>query len=209
MGRQPTRLTLDDLPFLPGGCGTCAFWQLDPVRRRRATAADHADEKAGWLSHVLRDWGSCGRVIRHDSQIVAHVIYAPPVLVPGAVGFPTSPISPDAVMLVSLQVAAECRDMGLGRVLVQAMARDLIKRGGIKAVEAFADTRGDDGEHCLVPADFLLSVGFRTLRAHARTPRMRMDLRTTLTWREELEEAFERLRRPVVRPVATRLSPDG
>jgi hypothetical protein len=30
-------------------------------------------------------------------------------------------------------------------MLVQGMARDLIERGGIKAVEAFGDTRGDAG----------------------------------------------------------------
>jgi hypothetical protein len=48
--------------------------------------------------------------------------------------------------------------------------------------------------------DFLTSVGFKTQRAHARHPRMRMDLRTTLSWREELEGALERLL-GAVRPV--------
>jgi hypothetical protein len=72
------------------------------------------------------------------------------------------------------------------------MAKDLILRGGVKAVEAFGDTRGFTG-HCVVPADFLLAVGFSTHRAHAVNPRMRMDLRTTLSIREELERGLETL----------------
>jgi hypothetical protein len=81
-------------------------------------------------------------------------------------------------------------------MLVQGMARDLIERGGIAAVEAFGDTRGPgrpEARHCVTPVDFLTGVGFKTQRAHAITPRMRMDLRTTLSWREELEGALERL----------------
>jgi hypothetical protein len=76
------------------------------------------------------------------------------------------------------------------------MASDLIERGGIAAVEAFGDTRGPGrpgARTCVTPVDYLTSVGFKTQRAHAVTPRMRMDLRTTLTWREELEGALEKL----------------
>jgi hypothetical protein len=69
------------------------------------------------------------------------------------------------------------------------MAADLVRRG-VRAVEAVAaDGRGSD---CLVPADFLLAVGFTTVRAHPRTPRLRLDLRSTR--REDLvESALERL----------------
>jgi hypothetical protein len=55
----------------------------------------------------------------------------------------------------------------------------------------------------VIPADFLLRVGFKTQRNHARYPRLRMDLRTVLTWREEVESALERLLeavRPRARP---------
>ena len=41
--------------------------------------------------------------------------------------------------------------------------------------------------------EFLGSVGFKTHRAHPTTPRMRMDLRTALSWRDEVESALERL----------------
>ncbi len=124
------------------------------------------------------------------------MIWAPPVHVPSADGFATAPVSSDAVLLTTAHVDPAHRGGGLGRMLVQGMAKDLVKRGGVRAVEAFGDTRGRTGR-CVVPADFLLSVGFSTVRAHAVNPRMRMDLRTTLSLREELEKGLERLLAPV------------
>ena len=195
MVRKIERLTLDHLDRLPGGCGSCVFWELDPVRRDKVRGHE-AEEKAAWVSMVLREWGSCGRVALVDGEVVGHLLWAPPVHVPAADGFATAPISHDAVILATAHVAEEHRGGGLGRMMVQGMAKDLIERGGVKAVEAFGDTRGRTG-HCVVPADFLLSVGFRTHRAHAVNPRMRMDLRTTISIREELERGLERLLAPV------------
>ena len=105
-------------------------------------AAERAAEKEAWVSHVLREWGSCGRVALVDERPVGYAIYAPPVFLPGAGGFPTAPVSPDAVLLSTVWVDPEHTGGGLGRMLVQGMARDLVKRGGIAAVEAFGDTRG-------------------------------------------------------------------
>ncbi len=210
MGRKIERLTLDHLDQLPGGCGTCVFWELDPVRRD-AVRGHEAEEKAAWVSMVLREWGSCGQVAVVDGEVVGHLIWAPPVHVPAADGFATAPISADAVIMTTAHVEPEHRGGGLGRMMVQGMAKDLIRRGGVKAVEAFGDTRGRSGR-CVVPADFLLAVGFSTHRAHAVTPRMRMDLRTTLSIREELERGLEtilgavsgkRARHPVAQPGGT------
>jgi GNAT superfamily N-acetyltransferase len=206
MARRVARLTLDNLHDLAGSCASCVFWQLDPVSRGRA-AGQESDELSTWLSEVLREWGSCGRVLYVDDQPAGHVIYAPAVHVPGADQFPTAPVSPDAVLLLQARVDPAYAGGGLGRVLVQAMAKDLIKRGGIRAVEAFGHTGGTTRKSCVLPADFLLSVGFRTHRAHPRYPRMRMDLRSVLTWRGELEAAFDRLLKPV-RP-ATQPSPQA
>jgi GNAT superfamily N-acetyltransferase len=144
---------------------------------------------------VLREWGSCGRVVLVDDRPVGHLIYAPEAFVPGAAGFPTAPVSPDAVLLTSVYVDPAHRGGGLGRMLVQGMARDLIERGGIKAVEAFGDTRGPGllGRSCVVPEGFLGGVGFKTHRPHPVFPRMRMELRSALTWKDEFEAALERL----------------
>lgn len=196
MARRVERLTLDNLDDLPIACRGCVFWELDAVRRRRAEqAGEGGREKEAWVSRVLLEWGSCGRVVYVDGDPAGYVVYAPPSFVPGADSFPTAPVSEDAVLLVTAMVFPEYAGAGLGRVLLQAVAKDLIKRGGIRAIEAFGDLSaprtGFGG--CVLPADFLLGVGFKTQRAHIRNPRMRLELKSVLTWREEVENALEKL----------------
>jgi GNAT superfamily N-acetyltransferase len=206
MSRKVVRMTLDHLAELEVPCRTCVFWELDPVSRARVD--DPADEKQTWVSTVLREWGSYGRVALQDDRPVGYVLYAPPAFFPGAGAFPTAPVSADAVLLSAVYVDPAARGGGFGRMLVQGMARDLIERGSIHAVEAFGDTRGPGlagGGRCVTPVDFLTSVGFKTQRAHAITPRMRMDLRSALSWRDEVEAALERLLgavRPAPKPRA-------
>jgi hypothetical protein len=45
----------------------------------------------------------------------------------------------------------------------------------------------------VLPADYLSRVGFKTVRPHPRYPRMRLDLKSTVTWRSEVEAALEKL----------------
>ncbi len=213
-GRRLARLTLDNLDDLPIGCRSCTFWELDPVRRRRAeVAGDGATEKEAWVSRALLEWGSCGQVAYVDNDPAGYVLFAPPTYLPGADAFPTAPVSEDAVLLATAMVFPEYDGQGLGRVLMQAVVKDLVKRGGFRAVEAIGDTRaagrGERGSDtyggCVLPADYLLSVGFKTHRPHARYPRMRLELRSVVTWRDEVESALERLLgavRPARHPVA-------
>lgn len=203
VSRKVVRLTLDHLEALDATCRSCVFWELDPVRGDRVVDADEArEEKEFWHSRVLREWGSCGRVVLVDGEPAGYVAYAPASSVPGAVRFPTAPVSSDAVLMTALHVLPGHRGGGLGRMLVQGMARDLVGRGGIRAVEAFGRLGGPGIAGCATPADFLTSVGFKTHRAHPVYPRLRMDLRSAITWREEIEQAVDRLV-GVIRPLAT------
>jgi hypothetical protein len=115
---------------------------------------------------------------------------------------------------------SEFQGGGLGRMLLQAAAKDLTRRG-VRAIEAFGSLvppgeardreEAEDGGRrpsgsCVVPADFLLAVGFKTVRPHYRYPRLRLDLKNALSWREDVEVALERLLgsmnpEPVFRPV--------
>ena len=194
--RTVVRLTpdrLDDLRAARAPCARCLTWEATPARRALMSAADAEAEKDAWLSTVLRDWGSCGRVLLLDDVVSGYVVYAPAALVPGAGRFATAPVSHDAVVLTTAYVSPEHRGAGLGRLLVQGMAADLIERGGVRAVEAFGRAAWVPTRSCVLPADFLAGVGFRTVRHHPTTPRMRMDLRSALTWREEVEAALGRL----------------
>ncbi|QYJ03291.1 GNAT family N-acetyltransferase [Nocardioides panacisoli] len=211
MSRTTVPLTVDRLAALEAEglrCAGCLFWELDPVRRRDATdPATCRRLKESWVSEVLREWGSCGRVLLVDGRPVGYIGYAPASFVPGAAGFPTAPVSPDAVVLTTAHVLPPHRRGGLGRLLVQGMARDLAGRGDVRAVEAFATT--GRGLSCALPADFLARTGFKTHRPHPLTPRMRMDLRTLAMWRSGVEAALEKLA-GVVRPAtAPTPQPEG
>lgn len=196
MSRKIVPLTLDRFADLAAPCRACLFWEMDPVRRARVQPGDEPGEKDAWLSEVLREWGSCGRVALVDDVPVGFLVYVPAAFAPGAESFPTAPVSPDAVLLTTVWVDPRYAGGGLGRMLVQAMARDLIERGGIKAVEAFGDVgpaSGLGGSRCGAPAEFLARVGFKTHRPHPTAPRLRMELTGTVTWRDEVEAALERL----------------
>jgi GNAT superfamily N-acetyltransferase len=196
MSRRLVNLTLDTLEDLPRPCRQCVFWELDPVAAERACAdGDPGLEKEAWVSQTLLEWGSCGKLAYVDGMPAGFVLYAPPAYVPRSSAFPTSPVSADAVLLMNAHVVAAFAGGGIGRMLVQGVARDLTKRG-IKAIEAFGDAKfgeAGDVDGCLAPADFFLSVGFKTIRPHPRYPRLRLDLRTALSWKSDVEYALEKL----------------
>lgn len=213
IARRLAPLTLDSLCDLPVPCRSCVFWHLDPVSADRAERdGDTAFEKEAWLSSALLEWGSVGRIAYMDSEPAGYLMYAPSHLVPRAVAFPTAPVSADAVLLMTGRVLPEFAGGGIGRMLLQGVAKDLTRRG-VRAIEAYGvhgDQVSDPFERafstagCVLPADYLLSVGFKTVRPHHRHPRLRLDLRTALSWREDVEHALERLLGSVRAPVLTR-----
>jgi GNAT superfamily N-acetyltransferase len=185
-------LTLDNLDDLPKRCRRCVFWELSEHLGKQAREFGSAElEKEAWVSEVLLEWGSCGRVAHVDGVPAGYVMYAPPSASPRAAEMPTGPVSADAVLLTTMQVLPEFSGEGLGRMLAQAVVKDLTGRG-VKAIEVFGEQRPTESG-CLVPADFLRSVGFKTIRPHPRWPRLRMELRSGLTWKEDVEAALEQL----------------
>ncbi|MEI2732006.1 MAG: hypothetical protein V9G08_08390 [Dermatophilaceae bacterium] len=260
MGRTVRALTVDRLADVVEPCRHCAFWERTPAQSWRSArgSGDSARAKRGWLTSALLEWGAPGRIVYVDDVPAGYLSYAPAHLVPRAFAFPTTPVSADAVLLITGRIAAEYAGQGLGRVLVQSAAKDLVRRR-IRAIEAFGTTRGrtepesiasdeaprdgrrrseptavgaaaprwdgdgrpveadalsgtssgerdgragvsgmpEDPESCLLPVDFLTAVGFHTVRDHPAYPRLRLDLRTVLRWRAEVEQAVERLLTPV------------
>src|SRR5690349_18183304 len=160
MSRRLVNVTLDNMGDLPSRCRQCVYWELDPLSCERANeSGDTGLEKEAWLSDTLLEWGSCGQLIYVDGVPAGYVLYAPAAYVPRAVAFPTSPVSPDAVLLMTGRIVPEFRGGGLGRMLVQGVARDVVRRG-IRAIEAFGRTGGGDADGpdvadhtCLLPAD--------------------------------------------------------
>lgn len=192
MSRRLVNITLDNLGDLPSRCRECVFWELDPVSQQRAEeCGDPALEKEAWISATLLEWGGCGKLVYVDGVPAGYVLFAPPLYVPRSVAFPTSPASADAALLMTAHVVPTFQGGGLGRMLVQGVAKDLNRRG-VRAIEAFGDLKWEK-PGCVLPADYMLAVGFKTIRPHHRFPRLRLELKTAVSWREDVEVALERL----------------
>lgn len=205
MSRGCVGITLDTIEDLPKQSRRCVYWELPPHLTSQAEEFGTCElEKEAWVSGVLLEWGSCGRIALVDGVPAGFAFFAPPAAVPRAAAFPTAPVSADAVLLCGLHVLPDFAGTGVGRLLVQEVVHDLTRRG-VKAVESFGDaaTTRDRAEHhgvtadgtptCILPADFLRAVGFKTVAPHPRWPRLRLELRTGLNWKEDVEAAIAQL----------------
>jgi GNAT superfamily N-acetyltransferase len=182
--RKVVPLTRDLVERLPTPCRACTLWEIGSQPNGPAT-------KGEWVSAVLLDWGSCGRVVLVDDEVAGFAIYAPPAYAEGAHALVGATQSQDCVLLLTARVLPQFQGGGLGRMLFQSMAKDLIGRRRIRAIEVFGDALGREN-NCVVPAAFLTAVGFTTVQAHPRYPRLRLDLRGVLSWRDDVELALER-----------------
>jgi GNAT superfamily N-acetyltransferase len=207
LARRLVNLTLDNLGDLPTRCRSCVFWELDPVAGKQAHETGGTDlEKEAWLSDTLLEWGSCGKLVYVDGRPAGYALFAPPSYIPRSLAFATSPASPDAVLLMTARLLPEFAGRGLGRVLVQGVVADVAGRG-LKAIEAFGTHDGPSnraGRACVLPAEYLLAVGFKTVRPHPHHPRMRLDVKATASWREDVEYALERLVSTIAPPALSR-----
>jgi GNAT superfamily N-acetyltransferase len=203
---------------LPDRCRGCVAWELDADAVRAAVrTGDTEFEKEVWLSGVMLTWGSAGQIVTVDDEPVGFALFAPPTAVPGAAAFPTSPVSPDAVLLTTARILPEFTGQGLARYLMNGVVTALTRRG-VRAIELFGreerppaaddaspettpatdtvpESHPDDPTlpRCLVPAGFARAVGFTDIAPHHRYPRLRFELGRDIGWKAEVEAALEKL----------------
>jgi GNAT superfamily N-acetyltransferase len=191
MGSRRIRpMTAADLSALPEPCGRCAFWESSLIDL--AAPADHQNRpqvKEDWAKEVTRHWGYCGVLALHEDRVIGHLSMAPARYVPRLGSFATTPVSPDAAVIMSARVVEEWRGKGIGRQLMSSAA-GLVVRRDIRALEAVGTYT--DGPSCMLPTGWLESVGFVVVRPHPVTPRLRMDLQSSLRW-ADLGAAWHRL----------------
>src|ERR1700678_2495750 len=136
MSRRIVNITLDNLGDLPSRCRKCVFWELGPIGRVRtegpaallgpAAALSSAGqgsagqeigdpelEKESWVSSMLLEWGSCGKVAYVDGVPAGYMLYAPPQYVPRSIAYPTSPVSADAVLFMTANLLTEFTGGGI------------------------------------------------------------------------------------------------
>src|SRR6266536_905532 len=151
---------------MPAPCRRCVFWELGP-KARPLGSEEAGIQKEAWLSSIVLEWGPAGHVLLVDGEPAGYSLYAPARFLEQASSQAARPVSRDAVLLATLAVAPEFEGQGIGRVLLQVMARDLIKRK-VRAIEAFAD-RVWTGRNCHAPVQFLEACGFQVVREHPRS----------------------------------------
>ncbi len=76
-------------------------------------------------------------------------------------GVPHQSGLPDAVQLMTAFILPDYQGQGLGRVMVQTVAKDLLRRG-FKAIEAFGDARWKEPPVCSRPTICSLSASRRS-----------------------------------------------
>lgn len=197
MSRRARPLTGEEVAALPGDCGRCLFWeQGSPPPDPRVPPAADGDgapstatvRKQAWVSARVQEGTPPGRVVLVDGEPVAYSLVAPAGTFAPRGGLRPAP-GPDALLLATVWVHPLHREVGLGRLLVQAALKEAI-RLDLAAVEAFGDRRWRE-RGCLLPATWLLHEGFEVHTEHPRTPLFRLDVRRTVRWAGSLEQAWE------------------
>jgi hypothetical protein len=200
--RELLPLTPDRVGDLVGECAPCTFWQTVP-RNGHAGPADPLEVLAEWVEGVTTDWGPPGRVAYADGRPVGHVLVAPARHVVRLAAFPTAPADPSTLMLVTATTVGADAGRGVRKSLVQSAAKDALRRRS-RSLEVVAARPLAVARHaCVLDVAFLEKAGFHVERDHPAYPRMRIDLRTVVTLKDEAAAAITRAlgRIPAVRPV--------
>lgn len=192
--RSIVPVTLERLADLPGPCGSCGFWENREPASPGAEIADCDTSKRDWYDNVLTQWGSCGRLVLEAEQVLAYAQYAPADFFPQLQYYPLGPVSADAIFLSCLFVPDQLRGRGLGKLLVNAVQKDLIKRG-YRAIETFA--RRAPAKNPSGSTEFYLANGWQAVRESSSISLLRVDLRTVVSWQLNLDSVLESLSIPV------------
>ncbi len=208
--RELLPLTPERARDLVGPCAPCTFWQTVP-HNGHGRPADPIDLLGDWVEQVTADWGPPGRVAYVDGLAVGHVIVAPARHVPRLAAFPTSPADPATLMLVTMMTADPRGAVdsvlrggkALRKTLVQAAAKEALNHRARSLDVVAARPLAVHRHTCVLEAHLLEEAGFRVERDHPTYPRLRIDLRTLVTIRDEAAEAVRRAlaKVPGVRPV--------
>ncbi len=210
MTRREVRiLTPDRVGDLLGPCAPCTYWQTVPHNGHRPDPEPLA-LLADWVRDVTDDWGPPGRIVYADGAPIGYVVIAPARHVPRLAAFATGPSDPSTLMLVTAVVTDHHRGRGLTKLLVQTAAKAAV-RHRVRALDAIAARPTALGHHpCIAEAIALERAGFHVARDHLTYPRLRLDLRTALTLRDDAAEMLSRaLAKIPMHPVPETPHPDG
>jgi len=200
MPRRLAGLSTVERSLLPAPCSECVYWEsVDPLRRECGAACD-ADAALAWSHRITSEWGEYGRVAMEDGDVLGFVKYAPSAYLPQVRHMPSGPPEENAPVIACMHIAPEARRRGLGGVLLREAMRDLAQRGE-RSAQAYATAESDDFRGVpFIGVEFLLRNGFTVVRPHPEVPLLRVDLKSLVSWSENLEAVLESLRLPMKVP---------
>jgi hypothetical protein len=203
-------LTRERVGDLTGPCAPCSFWLTVP-HNGHVPEPDPLELLGDWVDQVTREWGPPGRVLYIDDVPSGYALLAPARYVPRLAAFPTAPSDGSTLMLLTACAETSDKSRGLRKTLLQAAAKDALRHKA-RAVSAIGARPVVANRHpCVLGVDVLESAGFRVEREHPLYPRLRLDLRTVLSVKDEATAMVARAlaRIPGARPVAEAPHPDG
>lgn len=194
MSRRVHDLTLADLDRLPDTCRACVFWEVAGAPRGPRAGEEEAARsgKEAWWQATQLEWGTPGKAVYDGDRLIGYATFAPPAHFPRTRRMRHG-ASEDALLLAALWVDPAHRGAGIGKLLLQSVLRETHRRGA-KALEAYAARWAGSGEllnTCVLPMDFLITLGFEVLHDDATQPLLRLDLRKTARWQESVGHALE------------------
>lgn len=197
MARRLIGLSVADREMLPSRCVGCMYWESPQTLPRECGAACDAVAATEWVRTVAAGWGECGRVAVEDGAFLGFIKYAPPAYLPQSSRLPSGPPIEGVPVIACMHLAPEARRRGLGGVLLRAALRDLTLRGE-RSVQAYALAGRTDFENSpLVGVEFLLRNGFVVTTPHPEVPLLKLDLKSLVSWSDNLEAVLDSLRIPI------------
>ena len=194
MARRFRPLTPKRARELAGPCASCAYWE-SPTRREMSCPHDCCSVDAPmlerWRRDVADEWGDFGRIAYEDGEVLGYVKYAPARYFPQTAYMPAGRPPDDVVLLSCIHTRPEARSIGLGSLLVGLALRDLATRGE-RMLMAYGTV--EKAEEAPMPTmDFLVARGFTVAAPHPLYPLLKLDIKATASWTENLEAVLESL----------------
>lgn len=197
MARKFIGLSVAERENLPSRCSGCTYWESSQRLPMECGSACDDEFASEWVRRVADEWGECGKVVVEDGEYLGFIKYAPARYFPQSLRMPSGPPLKDAPLITCLHIAPEARRHGLGSVLLREALRDLSSRNE-RVVQAYALTRRMDLDIApMVGVEFLLRNGFIVSRPHPEVPLLRLDLKSLVTWADNVESVLDSLRLPV------------
>lgn len=208
--REFRALTPDRVADLSGPCAPCSFWQTVP-HNGHVVEPDPLVLLADWVDRVTQEWGPPGRIAYVDGVPSGYVLLAPARHVPRLAAFSAAPSDRSTLMLLTTCADPAGAHRGLRKALIQQAAKDALRHKQ-RSIEAIGARPAAIRRHpCVLEVEVLERSGFKVEREHPTYPRLRLDLRTVLSIRDEVADAAARALawRPGLKPVREAPHPDG